>query len=208
MTSATQSPPGALTNYDPILVGDHFVIAPPATGNLPASRRVLRMARGAFGSGDHETTRSCLEILATLPPLTRPKILDLGSGSGILTIAALQLFGGHAWCVDIDQGAVACARTNCSLNHVDAVNHHCGVLDSLAETGFNLILANIYGDILLDVAAQLVERAEPGALFLLSGILWEDNYDVRATYRKLGCEVQGNRFLDEFSTVVLKKQVC
>ena len=200
------SPDHARTDFAPLQIGAQFVIVPPQSPSLEGSRIHITMARGAFGSGDHETTRSCIEILEKLSLPSNPKILDLGSGTGILSIAALKLFGGHSWCVDIKESAVASARHNCEINGVDAVTHHCGTLATLIESGFDLILANIYGDILLDVAEELVSRAAPGGVILLSGILWEYNYDIRKRYRQLGCTVIKNRLLDEFSTVLVSKR--
>lgn len=193
-------------NYQPLMIGNRFAIVPPTTENLLEDRISLIMARGAFGSGDHETTRSCLEILENLPLPFNPKILDLGSGTGILTIAALKLLGGTAWCLDIEKAAVACAKSNCELNQITTAQHHCGTLETFTETGFDLILANIYGDILLAVATDLVHRAKEGAMILLSGILWEYNFDIRRSYQQLGCELIRNRLLEEFSTVVLRKR--
>lgn len=195
-----------LHNYQPLLIGNRFAIIPPTNEQLPGDRICLVMARGAFGSGDHETTRSCLEILENLSLPLRPKILDLGSGTGILTIAALKLLGGDAWCVDIEKKAVACAQSHCQRNQIDNARHHCGTLETLSETGFDLIMANIYGDILLDVAVDLVSRAKPGAIILLSGILWEYNFDIRRRYQQLGCELIRNWLLEDFSTVLLRKR--
>lgn len=205
MTIARAASQNACNDYQPLIIGESFTILPPSVPNLDNDRIPLIMARGAFGSGDHETTRSCLEILESLSLPSPPRILDLGSGTGILTIAACKLFGGHAWCVDIDEAAVINAQHNCDINQVENVSHHCGTLDSLPESRFDLILANIYGDILLDVAEDLVSRAKPGTTILLSGILWEYNFDIRKRYQQLGCELIRNRLMEEFSTIMLLK---
>ncbi|MEA3361830.1 MAG: 50S ribosomal protein L11 methyltransferase, partial [Thermodesulfobacteriota bacterium] len=84
-------------NYLPFDIGQRFTIVPPEHGSATNDRLQLIMDRGAFGSGEHETTQSCLEILETLPAGESQKILDLGSGTAILTIAALLLSPGHAW---------------------------------------------------------------------------------------------------------------
>jgi len=193
-------------SYAPFLIGRSFRICPPEA-KPPADGRIkLVMDRGAFGSGEHETTVSCLEALESFPFAGGEKVLDLGSGTGILAIGALLRGAGRAWCVDIEAVAVASCRRNCAHNGVaDRVRHHCGTLATLDEEAFDLILANIYGDILLDVGAALVARAKPGARLLLSGILWEYNFDVRQCYRRLGCRVASNRMLEEFSTVLLEK---
>lgn len=164
------------------------------------------MDSGAFGSGEHETTASCLDTLESLTEIKGKCLLDLGSGTGILAIGALKLGARSALCVDIDPEAVATCRRNCDLNGVsDQVTHVCGTLDAVDVPSFDLILANIYGDILLAVSELLVAKARTGAHLLLSGILWEYNFDVRQRYEKLGCEVVANRMLQEFSTVLLKK---
>lgn len=194
-------------DYQPFSLGSRFCILPPDLPPPAGDHINLTMERGAFGSGEHETTRSCLEALEKMPFSGQEKVLDLGSGTGILSIAALLLGAGHAWCVDIESAAVQSGEQNCRLNKVnDRATHVCGTLDTLEETGFDLILANIYGDILLAVAQDLVAKAKPGAFLLLSGILWEYNFDVRQKYQRLGCEVIKNRMLEEFSTVLLQKR--
>ena len=134
-------------------------------------------------------------------------MLDLGSGTGILSIATLLLGAGHAWCVDIEPDAVKSCEQNCRLNGVnDRVTHLCGTLEELNETYFDIILANIYGDILLAVADELIAKAKPGTKILLSGMLWEYNFDVRQKYKKLGCEEIKNCLLEDFSTSLLIKR--
>ena len=192
--------------YIPFTIGNRFRILPPDVTVQPADRINLIMDRGAFGSGEHETTRSCLECLEKLPRVTGTKVLDLGSGTGILSIAALKLGAEQAYCVDIEEAAVVACQRNCRQNGVEPnVYQCCGTLDRLSEHDFDLILANIYGDVLIDVASDLVARAKPGARLLLSGILWEYNFDVRQSYERLGCTLIRNQILEEFSTVLLKK---
>ena len=193
-------------NYRPFLLGSRFRIQPPTVSVANDQRLNLLMQRGAFGSGEHETTESCIEILEQHHFSGKEKILDLGSGTGILSIAALLLGGGRSWCVDIEQQAVDSCRHNSQLNGVaDQIENFCGSLGQLPESNFNLVLANIYGDILLEVAEDLVDKTVSGATLLLSGILWEYNFDVRQKYQRLGCKLISNRMLDEFSTVLLEK---
>jgi ribosomal protein L11 methyltransferase len=193
--------------YQPFKIGKRFLIVPPNTPVSDKNRIQLVMDRGAFGSGEHETTQTCIEILEDLTLKKNPKILDIGSGTAILTIAASLLDPtGKAWCVDIDTDAVESGRRNCRLNNLNSsINHQCGTLDQLEETGFDLILANIYGDILLDIAVELASKANSGGWLILSGILWEYNFDVRQKFQQAGCEVIKNRLMTEFSTVLLKK---
>lgn len=193
--------------YKPFNIGSKFRITPPGHPSPTDDRIDLTMRRGAFGSGEHETTESCLEILGNLPKLSAARVLDLGSGTGILAIAALKLGAKDAVCVDIEPKAVANAENNCRLNGLEyRVTHVTGTLDAVAESDFDLVLANIYGDILLDLAESLSVKLKPGGTLLLSGILWEYNFDVRQAYEKEGCEVIHNRMLEEFSTVLMRKK--
>ena len=195
-------------NYQPLKIGRSFLIRPPEQASAATGRhQTIYLERGAFGSGEHETTCSCLELLESLSTTGSRKILDFGSGTGILSIAALLLQPGHAWCLDIDPQAVTRARSNCSLNHLESsVTHLCGTLPQLQERDFNLVLANIYGDILLEMAEALVDKTAPGGYLLLSGVLWEDNFAIKQRYRNLGCRLLKNRLLDDFSTLLFVRQ--
>ena len=191
--------------YTPFTIGTRFRILPPTAPPSTDGRIDLVMARGAFGSGEHETTASCIEALEKLP-LAGARLLDLGSGTGILAIAALKLGAAHALCIDISPEAVAAARHNCALNGIsEEIEHFNGVLADAPSNAYDLVLANIYGDLLLDLAGDLVSRPRPGGLLLLSGMLWEYNFEVRQTYQRLGCTLLENRMLEEFSTVLLRK---
>ncbi|PLX96839.1 MAG: SAM-dependent methyltransferase [Desulfuromonas sp.] len=192
--------------FSPFQLGRSFEILPQDESPIEEQRISLWMAQGAFGSGEHETTASCLEILEDLDEVRGAKVLDLGSGTGILAIAAIKLGALHATCIDIDPAAVKTCQHNCIINNVeDQVTHICGTLNEITAEDYDLILANIYGDILLDVASDLVSKARPGAPLLLSGILYEYNFDVRNCYLRKGCNIEKNRMLDEFSTVLLRR---
>ena len=192
--------------FAPFEVGERFRVHPPDAPVLDDGRIPLVMAPGAFGSGEHETTASCLEMLAALQEVEGAHLLDLGSGTGILAIAALKLGARRALCVDIDPAAVLTCQLNCRLNGVnDRVEHLCGSLDRVSARPFDLILANIYGDILLALADRLVARARPGAPLLLSGVLYQDDFEVCRRYQALGCVVVRKRTLEEFTTVLLRR---
>jgi ribosomal protein L11 methyltransferase len=193
--------------FTPFEVGERFRISPPGAPASRDARIDLVMAPGAFGSGEHETTASCLELLPDLPAPESARVLDLGSGTGILAIAALKLGAPSALCVDVDPTAVATCKRNCELNGVAGrVEHICGGIAEVATGPFEWGLANLYGDILLRVAEDLVTRIRPGGTLLLSGILHEDDFEVRRCYQELGCGVLRNRPLEEFTTVLLRRE--
>lgn len=166
----------------------------------------LVIARGAFGSGEHETTWSCLRLLEEMDLSTAANVLDLGSGTGILAIAAVRLGAGWAVCVDPDPGAVATARRNAELNGLsERIAHVHGTLAAVAERPFDLAVANLYGEVLWAQADALVARVAPDGWLLLSGILWQDQFPVEQRYQRLGCEIRRTWMLEEYCSLVLRK---
>jgi ribosomal protein L11 methyltransferase len=162
--------------------------------------------KGAFGSGEHETTAACLGQLEKLSPLTGLRVLDLGSGTGILAIATLLLGADSAVAVDIEWPAALSCSANAALNGLEnKLITVCGELVSLAETGFDLVVANIYADILLPLAEQLVDLTLPGGTLLLSGIPLQDKYDIWRRYSRLGCREVDAVIGEEFVTYLFTK---
>ena len=175
-------------------------------GGESSGRVTVVVAPGAFGSGEHETTASCLEALEEIPGLIGSHVLDLGSGTGILAIAALGLGAARAVCVDVDERAVATARHNCELNGVAGrVTHVHGTLADVGSSGFDVALANLHGELLVTLAESLVAAVRPGGYLVLSGILWEDDFTVRQRYEVLGCSLESHRFLEEYATLVFRR---
>lgn len=194
----------------PLRVGKHFLICP-QNSCRPAEERIpLYLGRArAFGSGLHETTVSCLEELEGIMPLNGAKVLDVGCGTGILAIGALLLGAARALAFDIDPEAAMACRSNAKLNGVhDQVDVFCGDLEALATgSSFDLILANIYGDIILEAADTLISRLAPGSTIILSGISFEHLSDIKRVFKRAGLELVKNRVMEEYITIVFKRRV-
>lgn len=164
-------------HFKPLRVGKRLLIVPsweqlePETDDV-----VLHLDPGmAFGTGGHETTRLCLELLETImeemPLMHSPAVLDVGTGSGILAMAAVQLGAGRVCAVDIDPQAIEVARENLAINGLlDQVDCSTTPLESIAGS-FDVILANILAEELVRLAPQLVGRLAAGGSLVLSGIL-------------------------------------
>lgn len=206
MNRTSREQPGRV--FDPFTIGGRFLIVPPDHDQPGGEGQILlRMAPGAFGSGEHETTAACLELLAGLPCPAGAFVLDLGSGTGILAIAAVKLGAAQALCIDNDPDAAASCRRNAALNGVARqLTTHLGTLADAPEDTHDLVLANIYGDILLSDAVALSSRARPGAPMVLSGILHEQAFDVKNRYERLGCGTRSTLMLSEFCALLLEKQ--
>jgi len=159
----------------PIRAGRHVVLQPTWVPPIPADDDdlvVLLDPGRAFGSGSHESTRLAV---AALEQLVRPgdRVLDVGCGSGVLSVVACSLGAASARAVDVDPAAVDATRANADRNRVaDRVTVAC-VGPSDVEGDFDLVVANIGGGALVDLAPTLVERVRPGGVLVLSGQLDE-----------------------------------
>jgi ribosomal protein L11 methyltransferase len=160
----------------------------------------------AFGGGTHPTTRSCLELLAGIAPLDGARVLDLGSGSGILAITALRLGAAAALCVDPNPEAMAASRRNGGLNGVaDRLDHLQGDAAAVEGERFDLVVANVGGELLLDEADRIAPLARPGGRLVLSGLLEGWAADLEAAYARHGYSVRARRFPAGFCTLLLAR---
>jgi ribosomal protein L11 methyltransferase len=140
----------------------------------------------SFGTGHHETTRLCLAASETLD-ITNRSALDIGTGSGVLAIYALQRGANHAVGIDTDTWAVANTIENRELNALSDQQFEVrqGTLDVVPEGEvFDVIFANIHRNVLLEIAKQIRSHVAAGAYVILSGILVYDAAEVRAAYEK------------------------
>lgn len=167
--------------FKPFDVGDRLAVCPTwekYTGS--DSRKVLKIDPGAaFGSGTHETTRLCLEVLEEYVSSGK-KILDIGCGSGILSIAALLLGADSACGVDIDAAAVKTAKENGEINGFSepTLTYLQGDLAGAVEGKFDVITANIVADVIIRLLPDLRRYMSDGGVALLSGIISERSKEV------------------------------
>lgn len=158
----------------------------------------------AFGTGLHPTTRLMLEALQKHVHADTT-VLDLGSGSGILAIAAAKL-GARVIASDVDSVAVEVAAGNVSANtmsHRISVRH--GSLDILAGERVDLILANIIASVLITLARPLREALRPGAAVLASGIIQERLEEVCEAFRDAGLDVDDREHDEDWWLVVARR---
>jgi ribosomal protein L11 methyltransferase len=162
----------------------------PDSPGVPAQGPVLRLDPGlAFGSGAHPTTRLCLQGLAALE-LAGLRVLDFGCGSGILALAACLLGAREVVAIDHDPQALAATRDNAAFNGIDAGRLLVGDLDALGAQGwdrepFDVIVANILANPLVDLAPRLTTLLRPGGTLMLSGLLAGQEAPIRAAYPRV-----------------------
>jgi len=197
-----------------IKIGKRFIVLRSSESVDSSERIPIILGPGkAFGSGEHETTRSCLEELENIPIFPQLKVLDLGCGTGILSIAAAKLGASSVIALDPNPDAIKTTADNISLNRLEKIilpfegelreirEKSCG----LKDTHLNLIMANLYGDILLALVADLTSLLKPGGYMLLSGIEFEYAYELKKGLINAGCKLLKTRFLDEYCTMVFQK---
>ncbi len=198
-------------NFKPLRVGRRLLIVPSWEESSPRPDDiVLRLDPGmAFGTGGHETTRLCLELLERImdemPTLLSPAVLDLGTGSGILAMAAVQMGAGRVLAADIDPQAVEVARENLTANGLAEQVELCTTpLESMVGS-FDIILANILAEELVRLAPHLTERLASGGMLVLSGILAEKEALVRSGFASLPLDYLETRREGEWVALLYRK---
>ncbi len=169
----------------PFLVRPSWAEVPPGTDGLI---ELVIDPKMSFGTGYHESTRL---VLGMLPPLVAEgdRVLDAGCGTGILALAALKLGAASALAFDIDEWAEENAAENFARNGADGrAEVRIGSIEVVPETGFDVVLANIHREVLLDLLPALAARVRLGGHLALAGLLRTDADTMRAAVHEIGFE--------------------
>lgn len=191
-------------------IGRRFLVRredDPAADASAEDRLEIVLPHGrAFGSGEHETTASCLEELERWGGAAGAEVLDLGCGTGVLSVAAAKLGAKHVTAVDPEPDAVALTGAAARRNGVaEAIETIAGDVAVLKRRTFDLVLANIYGDVLLTIAPDVPPLLRPGATLILSGIRYDDAYEVKTAYTGERLVYKKGRSLENYCTFVFVK---
>ena len=187
--------------YKPMEIGKRLLIIPQWEEADPRDRVPLYLDPGlTFGTGAHATTRLCLTALEDLVR-GGERVLDLGCGSGILSVAALRLGAESALAVDIDDKCRTAARENAGLNGIgpDRLEILVGNLltdETVAERiggGWDIVLANIVADVIIALAPRVRGMLSPGGTFLCSGVIEGRSAEVEAALAANGLSLQDRR---------------
>ena len=190
-------------------ISPRLVVVPTWESHEPSpGQAMLKMDPGmAFGTGNHATTRACLEYIAEAE--VTPTFLDVGCGSGILAVAARLLGFGDVRGFDLDADAVEVAKETAALNGVTVpffrgdLSGHMEGNPEIAPADF--VAANVLGPVLIRFAERIASLVNPGGKIILSGILDELYLEVKAKYESLGFKEVSSKLIGEWRTGLFAK---
>lgn len=160
--------------FEPLLIEDQCVIRAPFHEAYPAALfEIIISPRMAFGTGNHETTHMMIKAMLEMD-LKEKNVLDMGCGSGILSIFAAMKGAKEITAIDIDEWSYSNTVENAALNHVDNILVRLGDASLLSDQRFNVILANIQRNILLQDMVAYRNVLSPGGMLLMSGFYTSD----------------------------------
>ena len=174
--------------YHPVKIGKRLVVCPSwESYEATENEVVFKLDPGmAFGTGTHESTRLCMRLMERHMP-ERAHVLDLGCGSGILSIAAVLLGAAFAEGVDIDETAVRVATENAALNGVSKrCEFSAGLLENVINGDYQLILANIAADVIVEFAHHIAGNVSGHGILIVSGIIDERESEVMDAVKAAG----------------------
>ena len=200
--------------FKPIPVANRLLVRPMWEDEYEAGDRVvLHLEPGlAFGTGTHETTRLCMELLEKY---VKPgdTMLDMGCGSGILSIISLLLGADSAFAVDIDPNAVDIAYQNAGMNDVDISKYtvkagdiitNTELQNEIAKNEYDVVVANIVADVIIALAPKAREYMKKGGVFITSGIIEDRVDDVKTALEKCGFEINSIKQRKDWVSIVCK----
>ena len=187
--------------YKPMEIGERLLVVPQWEETKARGRMKLVLNPGlTFGTGSHATTRLCLQSLDKCIH-GGERVLDLGCGSGILSIAALRLGAEYAFACDIDEKCVEVAYENAALNGIDRSRYTVRWGDVLSDQqlkaeiggGYDMVVANIVADVIIGLSGQVRPFLKEDGLFLCSGIIDDRAEEVARHLREAGWDILRTR---------------
>lgn len=195
--------------FEPIIVGNNRLAIHDGRHlpSQPADISVEIDARLAFGTGTHETTQMICEWMLDMP-MKDLRVMDAGCGTGILGIVALKLKASHVTAYDIDEWSSGNTRHNAVINRVDSqLSVYCGdatLLDS-KTADYDLVLANINRNILLNDMPRFCQIMKQDAKLILSGFYTEDIPLLEARGKELGLTLTGAKNRDKWASIIMQR---
>ena len=196
----------SLTNYDPIEVENFVGIRAdfhPPFKNM--QHELIINPKMAFGTGHHSTTYMMMKLMRDIN-FKNKKVLDYGCGTGILSILAARLEAGNIFAVDIEPASHENTLVNCERNRTPTVQVVCGTLDAVPKEQYDIILANINRNIILNSFPELIIRLTEKGLLVVSGILNQDEEVITEQAEKFGLKKIRTEQRNNWSAIVFENK--
>jgi ribosomal protein L11 methyltransferase len=194
--------------YHPVKISERFTIVPTWEEYKPVStdELIIELDPGmAFGTGTHPTTVMCLQALEKVVQ-TGDVVVDVGTGSGVLSIAAALLDAKKVHALDLDEVAVKAARENIELNQVQDIVEvfHGNLLDSVHEQA-DVVVANILAEIIMTFTDDAFSIVKHNGLFITSGIIAAKKDDVKAALEKSGFTIEEVLMMEDWVAIIARR---
>lgn len=195
--------------YKPLRVGNRILIKPTwESAEISENDIVVELDPGmAFGTGTHESTRMCIELLENYVSKGNT-LLDVGCGSGILSIISAKLGCSRVLGIDLDPVAVKVAEENISVNNVEhVVTAKKAVIEDLEVQAFDVVVANIIADVIINISEKVKQFLVDEGVFIVSGIIKDRANQVRTKFSEEGLEIIQEINQGEWVAMAAKKYV-
>lgn len=193
--------------YHPVKVSDRFTIVPTWEDYTPESDElIIELDPGmAFGTGTHPTTVMCIQALEKTVK-KGDSIVDVGTGSGVLSIAAALLGAKEVKALDLDAVAVEAARQNISLNHMDEIVmvEQNDLLNGITEQA-DIVVANILAEVIISFSDDAARAVKKGGYFIASGIIEQKTEVVKAALQKAGFMVEETIRMEDWAAFIARR---
>jgi len=160
----------------------------------------------SFGTGEHQSTKLSVQLMEKYIKV-KGKVLDVGSGTGILSIAAVKMGAAYAVAVDNDPWCYENCIENCALNNVEErIKVVEGEIEIIPEEDFDLVLANIQKNILLLISEKIKTKLNNNGIVVLSGLMLKDETEIIKHYQSVGFKFIDKKIMDEWIAIVFKME--
>ena len=195
--------------YHPVKISERFTIVPSWEEYSPVNsdELIIELDPGmAFGTGTHPTTVMCIQALERTVK-AGDNVIDVGTGSGVLSIAAAMLGAGQIRAFDLDEVAVRSARLNIKLNKVSEVVtvSQNNLLDGVEELSADVVVANILAEVILRFTEDVARVVKPDGYFIASGIIQPKKDQVKEALIQVGFEIEESILMEDWVALIAKK---
>ncbi|WP_203361701.1 50S ribosomal protein L11 methyltransferase [Bacillus sp. REN10] len=195
--------------YNPVKISEKFTIVPTWEEYEPVStdELIIELDPGmAFGTGTHPTTVMCLQALERYVQ-SGDHVVDVGTGSGVLSIGAALLGANKVTALDLDEVAVESAKENVRLNHVEEIVNVSknNLLDGIDEQ-VDVVVANILAEVIMSFTDEVAQVVKPGGYFISSGIISQKRDDVKEAVLAAGFDIEETVLMEDWVAIIAKKK--